>query len=354
MNVVASSLSKYVGDVAEMISGPLDFLEKRQRDGKEHVLGAIVFLMLSATLSAIVMEVPGSAKLPRGLDDAWIHYGWESFRYHVVPAILFVCLQTLVGSRLTHWPGFVSVYAHAFGAFLVVRSVVVTIKYSAGTPLPAYVEGIVYAAFMLLPIYAVTRHHGMARPIFAVATFSLVVNGYFVGLYQIATRPAVDASRNERTLTTETTQASGRGLAVDAAGAFEPITRGVSRAISRLRQPLAGMLGDGSYAGTLAVSDLPITGDKYQDTWTLRGEQGEAVRIEASSGEFDTYLMLKDPEGDVIAEDDDGNYNGAYWTDSRIEHRLPVSGEYKVVVTSYEPYSGGDYAVTVTRAEGDQ
>ena len=87
-STVFSRLKDYAYDVESFVSNPLAFIKKKQEeDGNDVVLNALIFLTISATLSAFLEVHPDSAK-PQNL---WQH-AWESFRSHVFPAVLFAYL----------------------------------------------------------------------------------------------------------------------------------------------------------------------------------------------------------------------------------------------------------------------
>ena len=58
---------------------------------------------------------------------------------------------------------------------------------------------------------------------------------------------------------------------------------------------------------------------------------------------FDTVLALYDPNGDLLAEDDDSGVMAS----SRIVLELPVTGTYTVEVRGFG-LSTGDYGLTVS------
>ncbi|WP_346294451.1 PPC domain-containing protein, partial [Sphaerothrix gracilis] len=71
-------------------------------------------------------------------------------------------------------------------------------------------------------------------------------------------------------------------------------------------------------------------GSFYQ-SHTFQGAANESLTIELSSDEFDTYLILIGPEGNTIAQNDDG----AGGTNSRITVTLPTTGVYTIIANSY-------------------
>jgi hypothetical protein len=58
---------------------------------------------------------------------------------------------------------------------------------------------------------------------------------------------------------------------------------------------------------------------------------------------LDPYLMLFDPSGKKVAEDDDGGAG----LNARIVHRAEASGYYRIVCTSFEKSGAGPYTLTV-------
>lgn len=102
-------------------------------------------------------------------------------------------------------------------------------------------------------------------------------------------------------------------------------------------------LGSGQ-AGRLEPGDEELT-TTFVDRYALRADAGTPVEILVSSDEFDTYLVLRMPDGTVLENDDD-------WDDASRSHlalTLPQSGTYEVAVTSYGPYAEGDYRLDLHR-----
>jgi hypothetical protein len=96
--------------------------------------------------------------------------------------------------------------------------------------------------------------------------------------------------------------------------------------------------------GELDEADPTFREGEHHDTYVFDGDEGDTVRLELTSAEFDTYLGLVTPAGEEIANDDD---EGA--TDrSVIELTLPDTGRYRVQVTSYAAAETGAYSLTLT------
>jgi hypothetical protein len=84
-------------------------------------------------------------------------------------------------------------------------------------------------------------------------------------------------------------------------------------------------------SGNQVVTDS-LSSNSPEVEYVFEGEEGQSVLISVSSSEFDTYLVLLDENGDVIASNDDSNDS----LNSQIgPFVLPYSGEYTAIVTSY-------------------
>jgi hypothetical protein len=70
---------------------------------------------------------------------------------------------------------------------------------------------------------------------------------------------------------------------------------------------------------------------------------GTTYTIDLASDDFDSYLLLLDRNGNILAEDDDSGGG----LDARIVYRPRVSGTYQIVVTTYRAGERGAYSLTV-------
>jgi hypothetical protein len=109
------------------------------------------------------------------------------------------------------------------------------------------------------------------------------------------------------------------------------------------RTGAAGTPGARVEQGTLAAGDDSLRSGEYADPYQFEGRPGQHVRLDVSSSEFDTYLMLIDPNGEHTENDDAEGMPGH----SVIEADLTEVGTYGVVVTSYEPGETGAYELTM-------
>jgi Bacterial pre-peptidase C-terminal domain len=92
-------------------------------------------------------------------------------------------------------------------------------------------------------------------------------------------------------------------------------------------------------------SVLPSDKSLY-DQYTFEGNQGQTVVISVESSDFDTYLAVFSPNGDLLQENDDVTKQNS---NSEITVTLSASGRYRVIVNAYEapPKGQGKYSLTV-------
>lgn len=97
-------------------------------------------------------------------------------------------------------------------------------------------------------------------------------------------------------------------------------------------------------AGELARGDETLRSGEFADEYTFEAGRGESIVVEVS-GDFDTYLIVSDPDGDQEDNDDyEGNSNRSLLTLNASE-----AGTYRVLVTSYREGETGDYELTIRR-----
>jgi hypothetical protein len=107
--------------------------------------------------------------------------------------------------------------------------------------------------------------------------------------------------------------------------------------------PPAGTISVGqTAAGTLGNGTCRLPDSRLADPWQLTLEAATSVRIDLTSSQFDTYLILADQEGRIIAIDDDGGDG----LNSRLAIQLPAGG-YTVWATSFSPFESGSYQLSV-------
>ena len=99
-----------------------------------------------------------------------------------------------------------------------------------------------------------------------------------------------------------------------------------------------------SASGALTDSGPRMRGNRGPyEVWTLRGRRGERLVIDITSSAFDTYVYLRDSDGFLIAQDDDGGGN----RNARVRTILPRNGAYRIIATSFGATASGDYNLSV-------
>jgi serine protease Do len=97
-----------------------------------------------------------------------------------------------------------------------------------------------------------------------------------------------------------------------------------------------GILGPGA-------SVLPSDGSLYR-AYTFEGRAGQSVTINLASPDFDTYLALLDPNGQLVEENDGASQGDR---SSRITVTLPRTGVYRVIVNAHDRRGRGRYLLTI-------
>jgi hypothetical protein len=112
--------------------------------------------------------------------------------------------------------------------------------------------------------------------------------------------------------------------------------------------PTVGEIQPGqSVTGALTTTACVLGGGHYADPWALSLSDQTTLRIDLTSSAFDTFLIVEDEYGEILAFDDDGGegYN------SRLTHTF-AAGHYRVVVTSYRWGVTGAYQLSAQLVAG--
>lgn len=99
-----------------------------------------------------------------------------------------------------------------------------------------------------------------------------------------------------------------------------------------------------SARGTLSNVDMSLDDGSFYDRYDFAGRSGEYVTIYLESDDFDPYLILLDPEGERVSENDDISRTN---DDSRLVVRLASTGTYTALANSYESGSVGQYSIRI-------
>lgn len=91
-------------------------------------------------------------------------------------------------------------------------------------------------------------------------------------------------------------------------------------------------------AGRLREGDSQLNSGEFYDVRRIAAQEGDTLVLEMSSDEFDTYLGVVGPTGEVWENDDADDFDG-----SRLEIDIEAAGDYQVIATSYAPGETGRY-----------
>jgi len=165
--------------------------------------------------------------------------------------------------------------------------------------------------------------------------------------------------------------AAGQPYLVNVSGSSNPVVRWRAWDTRLLTDPnslasvsyLNQMEGDATYGimivpvvgptpnmvinATLTSADLPEP--RHQCPHKVHEvflDQGKTYVLEMRSDDFDTYLMLEDGEGALLAQnDDDSTVLTAYALNSRIAFQPPTTGTYRLIASAFHPAGEGNYTI---------
>ena len=102
--------------------------------------------------------------------------------------------------------------------------------------------------------------------------------------------------------------------------------------------------------GQLTEGDGKNESGALADAWRFEGSEGQRVRIDMTSADFDTYLELFDENRVSLDQDDDGGPEG---TDSRLTFTLPRTGAYIIEARAFSEATGA-YSLSIAEVEPDR
>ena len=104
-----------------------------------------------------------------------------------------------------------------------------------------------------------------------------------------------------------------------------------------------------SFNANIASTALQTSANDYLNAYWFSGSQGDQAQITMTSSAFDSFLILNQNNGDLIA------FDGPIGAPSaRITQTLPQSGIYVIIATPFEPFKTGSYSLQLTRLTGLQ
>ncbi|MGB6013701.1 MAG: tetratricopeptide repeat protein, partial [Nodosilinea sp.] len=104
--------------------------------------------------------------------------------------------------------------------------------------------------------------------------------------------------------------------------------------------PRVAQVAPNSVTGQLDETSDTLEDGSYYAVHTFEGTAGDIVAINLASEDFDAYLILVGPDGETVAENDDGE-----GTNSLLVVQLPATGRYQVLANTYEAGAVGAYSL---------
>lgn len=98
------------------------------------------------------------------------------------------------------------------------------------------------------------------------------------------------------------------------------------------------------HPGTLESGDLTASDGSWYDTYPLSGAVGDRYVLRLESNDFDAYLTVVAPDGDVISDDDTGG-----GTDAQVYVTLDAVGTWEIRANTLRQGESGDYTLTIER-----
>ena len=104
----------------------------------------------------------------------------------------------------------------------------------------------------------------------------------------------------------------------------------------------------GEVQGRFEDGDAQLTSGEYVDVYVFEGRAGQQVTVQMSSGDVDSYVMIRGPSG--FAEFNDDRDDGD--VDSQLTVRLPATGQYRIQATTFAPGERGRYTLSLQEGAG--
>jgi hypothetical protein len=110
-------------------------------------------------------------------------------------------------------------------------------------------------------------------------------------------------------------------------------------------QAVVGVAGpEQRFQGELATGDVQLNTGELFDTYTFEWPANLNVHVELSSATFDTYVIVKKPDGTQVDNDDSPAMTG---TNSALDLVTPAAGTYQVLTTTFRSGEMGPYELVV-------
>ena len=136
-------------------------------------------------------------------------------------------------------------------------------------------------------------------------------------------------------------------------GKFTLIVQDVTKAAGAVKDAPVGKAielknekGQANFTGNIVANDALYKNKKHK-LFLFNMEAGKTYQIDMKSTKLDSYLFLEDPQGNLLAQDDD---SGGF-PDAQIVHKATVTGKHRIVAT----YFGGrigEFTLTIRPTDG--
>jgi hypothetical protein len=101
-----------------------------------------------------------------------------------------------------------------------------------------------------------------------------------------------------------------------------------------------------SVDGELTASDTRLPSGEYADRYLVEGREGQLLDLRLTASGHDPFVQIDGPGGFTASNDDDPD-NGL---NSRLVVRLPATGRYTIMATSYGAGETGAYRLAISEA----
>ena len=101
-------------------------------------------------------------------------------------------------------------------------------------------------------------------------------------------------------------------------------------------------------SGQLEAGDDTIASGEFIDWYVFDGQAGQTFTVEMTATDFDPYVGVHLPDGEVIENDDYNNRRDM----AGMDFTLQQSGRYRVAATSYQAGEAGGYQLQITLGGG--
>ncbi len=126
-----------------------------------------------------------------------------------------------------------------------------------------------------------------------------------------------------------------------------PCNTGVDTWLKALATDGRQLMMDREHSGTLTARDSVGADGTYAQAWDLVLRDAPSVTVDLLSDDFDAFLFVLTPTGELLRDDDGGGRCNA-----RVTVTAAADGTYRIVVNTALPDESGSYRLRVTERPG--